>query len=629
MAATPENLGFLEWIDPYKWTERATAATRAAFKAENSHFKKILHAASTQTELRKLAGRIRTYEKDELADVYLELPTQAPEIAIRFTKDGYEYEWKWIGGGTWTKAIDIDIGFWNGVAHVAYTADGYNDDELHVKTRKSAWKYAKAGAANIAILNDRVYFIESDSPLKYFKVISLSLETGGNRRLEYKEPCHEIQLTLVRTGGGVFLQGSRSGVETLFAVTPTGVRKLAPDAISFFPVGCGRSGEPMYFYRNRLGSPWKLRNCSWKLSDEIVESGIEFCSHEHNCIVTKAMGVRTLWHMSSNSSPKRLLRGFFSMVETPRSFSSTVLPLWVRRPGRILQGIVFNRGSLTILSNPTVYADTKIGVSRSLHDGRPVEWLALCKPSMALTKSKGLLCIAYGAYGIPLSLTTARWRVWLDAGWCVALLFIRGGGDDNPLWANLGRLGGKLQGIDDAEACIRDLQRLTGCGPDRTCIYGRSAGGLVVGNMVARHPSGRLVGNAYTEVPYVDVLKTAANPALPLTEYEYDEFGNPRRGPAEFEQTLRISPIHMLGPEGAPGVNVLCRSGTHDMQVFPYESLKWILTLRGSGGARKTEKVLFVDSEGHTSSEEKRCVEQAEDFAILSEWIRAKNSDTV
>jgi len=41
-----------------------------------------------------------------------------------------------------------------------------------------------------------------------------------------------------------------------------------------------------------------------------------------------------------------------------------------------------------------------------------------------------------------------------------------------------------------------------------------------VGGIAAKHPAGGMARLIYAEVPYVDLLKTAANPDLPLTPSE-------------------------------------------------------------------------------------------------------------
>jgi oligopeptidase B len=174
--------------------------------------------------------------------------------------------------------------------------------------------------------------------------------------------------------------------------------------------------------------------------------------------------------------------------------------------------------------------------------------------------------------------------------------------------------------VEDLEACVRALQEVTGLGPAQTCVYGRSAGGYLVGAAVARQPQGTLFRAAYCEVPYVDVLRTASNPALPLTELEYLEFGNPARWPSDFEAILRLSPVDAVGPGGAPGVFVLCRTAENDMQVFAYESFKWVDALRGQGGQKggaQPKLLALTESSGHFSHGEQMIRERAEDFLLL------------
>ena len=268
----------------------------------------------------------------------------------------------------------------------------------------------------------------------------------------------------------------------------------------------------------------------------------------------------------------------------------------------------------------------KKGKTRSA-DGTTVSWI-ICEPTISTNNNKRLIVTGYGAYGIPTSLSTDRWRPYLEAGYSIGFALIRGGGDSNELWAEEGRKEGKLRGVEDFEACILSMRNYLKIPADRTCIYGRSAGGYLVGATIARNPTGSLFRFAYTEVPYVDLLRTTTNPKLPLTEYEYLEFGNPARNIHEFEALLHLSPIDSLGLEGAPGVFVLCRTSNNDVQVYPYESAKWIQTLRGSPSHKKLnslEKILaFSTGEGHFVYGEKLIRERAEDFLILTAAMGAK-----
>jgi len=160
-------------------------------------------------------------------------------------------------------------------------------------------------------------------------------------------------------------------------------------------------------------------------------------------------------------------------------------------------------------------------------------------------------------------------------------------------------------------------------GPDKTVIYGRSAGGLPVGAIVSRFPNGELVGAAFTEVPYVDVLRTSSNPDLPLTVGEFDEFGNPLENILNFKELLSISPVNTLSNDGAPGVFVLSHVGLLDKQVFAYESFKWIQRLRGTSNL-KGKYITFETDEAHQYRPQKMPRFRATDLAILDSWIDKK-----
>jgi oligopeptidase B len=220
---------------------------------------------------------------------------------------------------------------------------------------------------------------------------------------------------------------------------------------------------------------------------------------------------------------------------------------------------------------------------------------------------------------------TSRWKPYLERGMAIGFAFVRGGGDHTEAWAAAGQVAGKALGIADFEAAVGAMQAATGLDAAATVAFGRSAGGYIVGNSVAARP-GRLFAAAYMEVPYVDVLRTSSNPALPLTQYEYEEFGNPATGPAEFETVMRLSPVDVAtaAPAGAyDDVFVLCRTFENDQQVFAYECLKWVDALRSDGGTRDHDgapKLVAVrKGQGHFSFGVAASLQRAEDFVLIME----------
>jgi oligopeptidase B len=189
---------------------------------------------------------------------------------------------------------------------------------------------------------------------------------------------------------------------------------------------------------------------------------------------------------------------------------------------------------------------------------------------------------------------------------------IRGGGDHDAAWAAAARASLREKGVEDAEAVIKAARRVAGLGASQTCIYGRSAGGYTVGALVNRHPTGILFGAVYTEAPFVDVLNTMSNPALPASLAESGEFGHPERI-EDLETMLRLSPVQNV-PATVQGLFIICRTALGDIEVAAYEPVKWITRL-GTG-------LLYVkNGAGHFTETDDAFQDMAEDFCLLQAWL--------
>jgi len=181
-----------------------------------------------------------------------------------------------------------------------------------------------------------------------------------------------------------------------------------------------------------------------------------------------------------------------------------------------------------------------------------------------------------------------------------------------------------IKTIEDFEATIRAAQKLMGVGPDKTIIFGRSAGGMMVGATTARHPDGDLMGATFTEVPFVDMLRTSTNPKLPLTVSGISEYGDIEKSLVNFQAALEVSPIDNLPSDGAPGVFVLGRTGLRDLQVMPFEPVKFIERLRGKEKAPANKFLGIEEDETHSYSSKKFIETRAQDLAILFDWAFKK-----
>jgi oligopeptidase B len=121
--------------------------------------------------------------------------------------------------------------------------------------------------------------------------------------------------------------------------------------------------------------------------------------------------------------------------------------------------------------------------------------------------------------------------------------------------------------------------------PDRLYARGGSAGGLLMGAIVNLAPD--LWDGVVAHVPFVDVVTTMLDDSIPLTTFEYDEWGDPHER-AFYDYMLSYSPYDNVEAKGYP--NLLVTTGLHDSQVQYWEPAKWVAKLR----ATKTDDNLLL-----------------------------------
>jgi oligopeptidase B len=193
-------------------------------------------------------------------------------------------------------------------------------------------------------------------------------------------------------------------------------------------------------------------------------------------------------------------------------------------------------------------------------------------------------------------------------------------------WMKAGQADQHLRTVEDFEATIRSAQALTKLGPDQTIIYGRSAGGMMIGATILRNPTGALMGGVFTEVPFTDLLRTQTNMTISLSPSGISEFGNAIGDPANFQTLLDMSVMESIPETGVPGLFVLCRTGLRDLQVLPYEPVKFIRKLRGEEHQNEPngKYLSFEKDETHSYSFKTFIKTRATDLALLIRWIENK-----
>jgi oligopeptidase B len=187
-----------------------------------------------------------------------------------------------------------------------------------------------------------------------------------------------------------------------------------------------------------------------------------------------------------------------------------------------------------------------------------------------------LLLYGYGSYGIsvPVNFSSNRLSL-LDRGVMYAIAHVRGGGELGKPWHDAGRMRKKRNTFTDFIAAAERLIALRYTSPQKLIIEGGSAGGLLMGAVANLRPD--LFRMVISHVPFVDVLNTMLDAALPLTVGEYEEWGNPQVA-ADYLQMKSYCPYTNLERKAYP--TMLVKTSLNDSQVMYWEPAKYVAKLR-------------------------------------------------
>jgi len=182
----------------------------------------------------------------------------------------------------------------------------------------------------------------------------------------------------------------------------------------------------------------------------------------------------------------------------------------------------------------------------------------------------------YGSYGATMFPTFSSARVsLLDRGFVYAIAHIRGGKEMGGDWHDDGKMMNKKNTFTDFIDCSDWLIKNNYVAKDKLFASGGSAGGLLMGAVVNMRPD--LYRGVIAAVPFVDVITTMEDESIPLTTFEWKEWGNPAIK-EEYEYMLSYSPYDNVEKKNYP--NLLVTTGLHDSQVQYWEPAKWVAKLR-------------------------------------------------
>ncbi len=227
--------------------------------------------------------------------------------------------------------------------------------------------------------------------------------------------------------------------------------------------------------------------------------------------------------------------------------------------------------------------------------------------------------MGYGAYGSSYDAGFFNHLLSLvDRGFVFALAHVRGGQEKGRAWYEQGKLLHKKNTFTDYIDVAGALIEQGWSHPQQLVGSGRSAGGLLMGAVANMAPE--LFHTLVIGVPFVDVVTTMLDESIPLTTYEYDEWGNPNQR-EYYDYMLSYSPYDNIRAQGYP--NIYVGTGLWDSAVQYWEPAKWVAKLRHT----KTDDhtlVMYTDmNAGHrgNSGRFQRQRDYAREFAFILQQL--------
>lgn len=211
-------------------------------------------------------------------------------------------------------------------------------------------------------------------------------------------------------------------------------------------------------------------------------------------------------------------------------------------------------------------------------DGTRVPYFLVRPKDIPFDGSSPTLQYGYGGFEISQKSTYlgAGMMRWVEAGGCLAIANIRGGGEYGPEWHQAALKLNRQRAFDDFAAVSEDLIERAVTSPGKLGIQGGSNGGLLMGAMLTRRPD--LYNAVICQVPLLDMLRFHK---LLAGASWMAEFGDP-----DVEEERKFlasySPYHNVKAD-VDYPRVLFTTSTKDDRVHPGHARKMVARMLEQG----------------------------------------------
>ena len=464
--------------------------------------------------------------------------------------------------------------------------------------------------------NKTVFFSKKDETLRPFQIVRHELGTSVDKDVViYQEDDATYRSFVYKTKSDEYLLvGSGSTMSTeyhiLEANNPTGQFRMFQERQPDMLYSISHFGDKFYIRTNWEATNFRLMSCpvtatgmdNWKEMiahrEDVLLEGIDIFKN-FLVVSEKSNALNHIRIMPWDGSKEHylpfeeeaylaytstnpefdtdLLRYGYQSMTTPRSIFDYNMNS--KKKDLLKQTEVLGGFDKNEYETKRIWATAKDGVKIPIS-------LVYKKAMMKKDGSNPLWITGYASYGSSSDPYFSSTRLsLLNRGFVYAIAHARGGQEMGRQWYENGKMLNKKNTFSDFIACTEFLHSEKYSSPEKTCAWGGSAGGLLMGAIANMRPD--LYHSLIAAVPFVDVITTMLDESIPLTTGEYSEWGNPNEK-EYYDYILSYSPYDQVEKKDYP--NLLVTTGYHDSQVQYWEPAKWVAKLR----AYKTDNNMLM-----------------------------------
>ncbi|AXT62177.1 prolyl oligopeptidase [Aquimarina sp. AD10] len=227
------------------------------------------------------------------------------------------------------------------------------------------------------------------------------------------------------------------------------------------------------------------------------------------------------------------------------------------------------------------------------HDGVLIPLSIIYKKGIKKNGKNPTLFFSYGSYGGALNpFFDSSFLTWVTEGGVLAIAHVRGGGEKGEAWHKAGFKTTKPNTWKDMIACTEHMIQKGYTKPEKSAIWGTSAGGIMAGRAITERPD--LYAAAVLYSPSLNLVRSEIQPNG-LNSVK--EFGTVKIK-EEFEALLEMDSYHHI-KENTSYPATLIAAGVKDGRVVVWDPAKFAARLQASNSS--DNPILFaVDFEsGH------------------------------